>query len=283
MSIRNCSRTKSGTGSNHHRRGFTLIELLVVIAIIAILAAILFPVFSRARENSRRASCQSNLKQLGLGFLQYAQDYDEQYPLPPGYVNCGGGSSNGNCGTLSGWASQIYSYVKSAQIYTCPSDPTNPTATGNIALSYAYNRNIVGYAPYGQIAAFNETPKTILLHEVEGNGQAQPNLLTSNASAVSDGYTMYSAWSDNFATGPIGGKANTTKTGVHFDGASYRLADGHVKWRLGSSVSSGWDINTGAVPWPPQSSTIAQGSNNAAGTEGTFSNGAHIAATFSRF
>src|SRR4028118_675254 len=61
-------------------RGFTLIELLVVIAIIAILAAILFPVFSRARENARRASCMSNLKQIGLGVMQYVQDYDERYP-----------------------------------------------------------------------------------------------------------------------------------------------------------------------------------------------------------
>ncbi len=69
-------------GRSAHRRtkwGFTLIELLVVIAIIAILAAILFPVFARARENARRASCQSNLKQIGLGIFQYAQDYDEYY------------------------------------------------------------------------------------------------------------------------------------------------------------------------------------------------------------
>src|SRR5690349_12144108 len=62
-------------------RGFTLIELLVVIAIIALLAAILFPVFARARENARRASCQSNLKQIGLGFHQYTQDYDDRLPL----------------------------------------------------------------------------------------------------------------------------------------------------------------------------------------------------------
>ena len=66
------------TTSKQHRRGFTLIELLVVIAIIAILAAILFPVFARARENARRASCQSNLKQLGLAIMQYVQDYDER-------------------------------------------------------------------------------------------------------------------------------------------------------------------------------------------------------------
>ena len=66
--------------SSHKKSAFTLIELLVVIAIIAILAAILFPVFARARENARRSSCQSNLKQIALGFMQYTQDYDEKFP-----------------------------------------------------------------------------------------------------------------------------------------------------------------------------------------------------------
>ncbi len=97
------------------RTGFTLIELLVVIAIIAILAAILFPVFARARENARRASCQSNLKQIGLGFMQYTQDYDEKYPST---YTAPADSPAG----LRGWYYMIQPYLKSNQILDCPSD-----------------------------------------------------------------------------------------------------------------------------------------------------------------
>ena len=103
-------------------RGFTLIELLVVIAIIAILAAILFPVFARARENARRASCLSNLKQLGLGFMQYTQDYDEKYPMQE-YADASGTSHT--------WAQDVSPYLKSGGGYnlatggiqSCPSFP----------------------------------------------------------------------------------------------------------------------------------------------------------------
>ena len=101
-----------------NRRGFTLIELLVVIAIIAILAAILFPVFARARENARRASCQSNLKQMGLGIIQYTQDYDEAMP----------GHNMGN-GQL--WMDIIQPYIKSDQLFVCPSHP-NGKYTSNL-------------------------------------------------------------------------------------------------------------------------------------------------------
>jgi len=111
------------------KRGFTLIELLVVIAIIAILAAILFPVFARAREKARQTSCLNNMKELGLGMLMYSQDYDETFP----------GMGNGTSTTVPvipgsnfcqhptsllyyfSWAGVIYPYVKNVQIYLCPS------------------------------------------------------------------------------------------------------------------------------------------------------------------
>lgn len=106
------------------QKAFTLIELLVVIAIIAILAAILFPVFARARENARRSSCQSNLKQIGLGLLQYTQDYDEKLPnewYGPG--NDDSGASNAT--DKYKWMDATFPYVKSEQIYVCPSDSVN--------------------------------------------------------------------------------------------------------------------------------------------------------------
>jgi prepilin-type N-terminal cleavage/methylation domain-containing protein/prepilin-type processing-associated H-X9-DG protein len=98
--------------------GFTLIELLVVIAIIAILASILFPVFGRARENARRSSCQSNLKQIGLGMLQYSQDYDEL--LVNGWYGAGPSESE-KPKVKYKWMDAILPYLKSNQIFTCPS------------------------------------------------------------------------------------------------------------------------------------------------------------------
>ncbi len=125
-------------------RAFTLIELLVVIAIIAILAAILFPVFARARENARRASCQSNLKQIMLGYMQYTQDYDEKVPAAYYYT--------------TGWYNTMYPYIKSTQIYKCPSDSSEVVAVNSNLLmpngyrvSYAYNWDVGFY----QGAEFN--------------------------------------------------------------------------------------------------------------------------------
>lgn len=109
------------------RQGFTLIELLVVIAIIAILAAILFPVFAQAREKARRASCVSNLKQIGLGFMQYTQDYDETMPIAA--------YDMWNRQTTK-WMDIIQPYVKSTQVFDCPSVPRS--GGGQNAGPYVY-------------------------------------------------------------------------------------------------------------------------------------------------
>ena len=109
-----------------YESGFTLIELLVVIAIIAILAAILFPVFGRARENARRSSCQSNMKQLGLGLQMYIQDYDEVAPNALHY--------NGT--TQISWRQIIQPYTKSTQIVLCPSNPEKDVQSAAAVFSY---------------------------------------------------------------------------------------------------------------------------------------------------
>jgi len=127
-------------------KGFTLIELLVVIAIIAILAAILFPVFARARENARRASCLSNLKQIGLGMMMYSQDFDEHlvsyslaYPRPIGSGNIL-------------WIDMIQPYVKSVQVLNCPSESTftwlaGESGGGRQSYGYSFKRPAQSLCP----------------------------------------------------------------------------------------------------------------------------------------
>lgn len=120
------------------RKAFTLIELLVVIAIIAILAAILFPVFARARENARRSSCQSNLKQIGFGVLQYVQDYDEVMPRVD------------DDGAAPLWMDNIYPYIKSYQVFKCPSDSRQFTPGPNSEAS-SIAANVLGRQNSGNL------------------------------------------------------------------------------------------------------------------------------------
>jgi prepilin-type N-terminal cleavage/methylation domain-containing protein/prepilin-type processing-associated H-X9-DG protein len=152
------------------RKGFTLIELLVVIAIIAILSAVLFPVFATAREKARQTTCASNLKQLGMGFLQYAGDYDDT-------MLCGQakqGQTYG-CGgpvvslpTGGAWASQLYAYIKSPGVFYCPDDKALPIAASPVniggvnytmyATSYSFNMNV---SPFYSGPVCTGNPSTI--------------------------------------------------------------------------------------------------------------------------
>jgi len=228
--------------------GFTLIELLVVIAIIAILAAVLFPVFATAREKARQISCISNEKQLGLALTQYAQDYDEQYPV---------GDAIGQ-----GWAGRVYSYVKNDGVYGCPDDPTQPKA-GTAKVSYGMNSNILsvgnifGTTAYPGLSSLTAPANTVLLFEVQGTttgAGATPGVDITNpnedstacgtGSPANFGNTRpTSNWLvAAYATGNIGGynlaNAGNSK-GRHSDGSNFLAADGHVKWLRGDSVSGG--------------------------------------------
>ncbi len=157
------------------RSGFTLIELLVVIAIIAILAAILFPVFAQAREAARKTSCLSNLKQQGLAMLQYIQDYDEQFvPWHAGKSEPGDGtlvdpSNRDGEGFDLSWDRLIQPYVKNDWLTGCPSDRSAKASTGSIR-SYAYPGNIGGnWCPNNtdarKLAAVPRPAQTMLLNE----------------------------------------------------------------------------------------------------------------------
>ncbi len=235
------------------RRGFTLIELLVVIAIIAILAAILFPVFAKAREKARQTTCLSNEKQLGLGFIQYEQDYDERLPL--GSEQQGGAWFAG-----IGWGGQVYPYVKSTGVYKCPDDPTQASGT-SVPVSYADNYEIANYSA----TQFGSPAQTIQLVETLGTlavvtdineagsvtkspCDLSDNLVTTNATGghIINSPAIYSTGQITLSS-PLGGPAARSNSagnppkddnsgGRHTQGANYLFADGHAKWVRAAAV-----------------------------------------------
>jgi len=227
------------------KRGFTLIELLVVIAIIAILAAILFPVFARARENARRASCQSNLKQIALGFFQYTQDYDEKFPSQ-GVITTAANITPSN---PFGWADALQPYLKSTQIFQCPSETTPPGSVASASASYTSlpAPDKAGYTDYyynsglsqQSQAILNATALTVLAGD--GNGASATSTYAYNGCAFS--YTATAPTACGAAASSIVG-LDGNAPGRHLDGANYAFADGHVKWQKGSGTSGSMTSST---------------------------------------
>ena len=263
--MRSFSRKAVLSAVNPSRGGFTLIELLVVIAIIALLAAILFPVFAQVRAKARAASCISNEKQIGLAVMQYAQDFDETFPVG-GFVG-------------RGWAGQLFSYVKSSGIFTCPEDPTG--AVGNkIPVSYGMNMWLVEHKPAVVIANQKAPAKTVMLFEVTGvtADVTDPSEFTSAIGCGGDpagsGWIDHNGGIGSYDTGVMGIPPRTTvafvrnKTrGRHSNGANFLLCDGHVKWLYRDQVSTG---NPALLSRCPQEPTTDECGNNgyyAAGTD----------------
>lgn len=208
--------------------GFTLIELLVVIAIISILAAILFPVFAKAREKARQISCLSNMRQLGLAFYQYTEDYDE---LMPGDTDGNGGANviggwmfytavattGANTHTFDPTRGSVYPYVKSTAVYICPDD-TLGQESGD---SYAINQCVEGTKPtsgpqyrHGLSLAHFSSPASMMLLTEEGQWKANG---TSNG---------YDSTNDGFLSLAFGDGL----TERHTNGLNIAFIDSHCKW-----------------------------------------------------
>jgi prepilin-type N-terminal cleavage/methylation domain-containing protein/prepilin-type processing-associated H-X9-DG protein len=210
------------------RRGFTLIELLVVIAIIAILAAILFPVFARAREAARQSSCLSNTRQMSNAVMMYVQDNDEVYP----YMWMGGaGNVHVPVGQTAStnyfiWAEAIYPYVKNAGVYQCPSQKFTQAQMpySTFPVSYNYNGNASGGASGTSMATIGAPATTVLLY---------------------DGWTMDAWWYPQDQASLLSGLTSWTPASPspvtwsttywnlvrrHNGGTNVAFADGHSKW-----------------------------------------------------
>ncbi len=200
-------RRKSQFGARH---GFTLIELLVVIAIIAILAAILFPVFARARENARRASCQSNLKQISLGMMQYTQDYDEKFSPAQGTDVANGDNPNTIAVTLQ-------PYLKSTQIFICPSAPSTTSV-----VSPPGSEKDGRWQTTAGVAGWNSTSEGTYGINSGLNGISQGEVASSSLTPMFFDCANYE--------GGASGDGVVRAASRHLEGLNFAYVDGHVKF-----------------------------------------------------
>ena len=248
--------------------GFTLIELLVVIAIISILTAILFPVFARARENARRASCLSNLKQIGLGTMMYVQDYDEKFPLDvwesPSTIGNSGTSADhtyltssdksvpaGNYNTSTGgsiahyytWMDFLFPYVKSIQLFVCPSDTQTPGHA-----SYGYNFFVSGLKGGGTGSYPNKDPLSLSAIDRSADIVVFADYTTAYVLDMEPGTFCLQSTVE----------AQSSSIYPHLGGGNFVFADGHAKWaksgaktvcdHIGATATA---ARTGQRAWDP--------------------------------
>ena len=219
--------------------GFTLIELLVVIEIISILASILFPVFARARENARRASCLSNLKQIGLGIIMYTQDYDEHFPraiasvgvlhgapyVPQTQKGWPGLTYKTDKYNYVSWMDMIFPYVKSVQIFQCPSQP-DPSSANVFAPSYAYSSEV---SSYGNDHYGLERGIGLLIASVQRPSEV--------AMVVDDQSTYaYQNTPNAFSSTADAREGNMQTLSPHFQGTNIAFIDGHTEWMKTSQI-----------------------------------------------
>ena len=236
-----------------HKKGFTLIELLVVIAIIALLAAILFPVFARARENARKSSCMNNLKQIGIGMAQYSQDFDEQ-TTPLRWRWTGAYSE-------MPFQSLLYPYIKSTQIYKCPSN----TSTGNMDDTPRAANPVVPAMPKSYLANAGDeggggTNATRPMSDATNSRSMADMPFPSSTILIVEHTNNQNA--DCYSTGTVAGMKG------HLGTSNFLFGDAHVKSLRPSATS------TGRCMW-----TLSNGATSGATTPGTCNGAWHTALT----